>query len=230
MAGAVEQLGKCMRCMSVCKRTWTPAFIQTRTAIYQPIYLEPTFRKEDLQQPLDELDKRKYQPIKAATNEQTSLASYDAVVAKFIRILTKEGNKKRARKIVDKTFENIKLIQLEKYHKAATEEERQYIECDPLTIFHQAITNCKPLLTTQKVKRGGVMYTVPIPVKPNYQMYKAMTWLIDAGTDKERDIRVWDKLAYELLNAAQNEGKGVRKKQELHKLCEANRAYAHFRW
>ena len=58
------------------------------------------------------------------------------------------------------TFENIKLIQLEKYHKASTEEERADVELNPKVIFHQAIENCKPILITQNVRRGGVIYQV----------------------------------------------------------------------
>ncbi len=57
-------------------------------------------------------------------------------------------------------MENIKLIQIEKWHKAKSDEEREMIELDPKKIFHKALENCKPLLITQKVKRGGVIYTV----------------------------------------------------------------------
>ena len=65
--------------------------------------------------------------------------------------------------ILLQTFEHIKLIQLEKYHKASTEEERNAIELDPMKVFHEAIENCKPLLITQRTRRGGITYTVSLP-------------------------------------------------------------------
>jgi small subunit ribosomal protein S7 len=207
-----------------------PIYSQVRHSRYSKIYLEPTFRKEQLQEPLVDTDPRRFQPIKAAENDQLSLSSYDELLSKFIRIMMKEGNKHRARLIMSKTFENIKLTQLEKYHKATTEFERDTIELDPKKILHQAVDNCKPLLIIQRVKRGGVMYQVPIPVSSNYQQFRAVKWLIESANEKEQGVSIWDKLAFELLDAFSNEGKSVRKKQELHRVCEANRAYAHFRW
>ncbi|ESN94230.1 hypothetical protein HELRODRAFT_69008, partial [Helobdella robusta] len=197
---------------------------------YGPIYLEPTFRKENLPEFLEETDDRKYRPIKAAQNEQTSFATYNDLVLKFIRILLREGNKERARNLVHKTFENVKLTQIERFNKAQTDFEKESIELNPVNIFNKAINNCKPLLNIKKIKRGGVMYQVPVPISPNSQVFFAMKWLIESANEKDRISRVWDKLAQELLDASNNEGKSVRKKQELHRLCEANRAYAHFRW
>nr|KAG5709832.1 hypothetical protein BaRGS_032656 [Batillaria attramentaria] len=74
------------------------------------------------------------------------------------------------------------------------------------------------------------MVQVPVPCKPNYQLFKASKWLVESCRDKERKIPMEKKLAWELLEAYNNEGKSIRKKQELHRLCEANRAYSHFRW
>jgi len=201
-----------------------------RTSMYDSHHLEPIYRKELLTEELDEMDPRRFQPIKAALNEQTSLTGHDEVVMKFIRHYLREGNKERARNIIERTMANIKLIQLEKYHKAKTDFERESIEIDPRKIFHQALENCKPLLVLQSVHRGGVVYQVPVPVRERYQTFRAMKWLMESATEKERNVRVWDKLAQELLDAYNNEGKSVRKKQELHRVCEANRAYAHFRF
>lgn len=142
----------------------------------------------------------------------------------------KKGDKALARYITEMTLENVKIIQLKKYHKAESEEEKSRIQLNPRTIFSQAVENCKPLLILQKVVRGGVMYEVPVPVMPNYQTYKAFFWLIEAAKEKDRSARIWDSLARELIDASNNEGKAVRKKIELHRTCEANRAYAHYRW
>ncbi|KAG8321425.1 28S ribosomal protein S7, mitochondrial [Homalodisca vitripennis] len=74
------------------------------------------------------------------------------------------------------------------------------------------------------------MALVPIPITPNRSSFLAMNWLIEAGREKDRKI-VWSQqMAHELINAADNKGRVVKRKQDLHKLCEANRAYAHYRW
>ena len=207
-----------------------PFQIPVRNSKYSAIYLEPTLDTEELHKGLDEEDPRNFQPIKAATPEQTTSLNYDPLIAKFIRQLIREGNKERALFIVNRTFEVMKLIQLEKFHKAKDDLQRQQVELDVRKIFHQAVENCKPLLVTEKIAKGGVLYTVPVPVRPRYAVYKSMQWLIDSGSEKDDEVRVWDRLSYELIDAANNEGKAIRKKHDMHRICEANRAYAHFRW
>lgn len=142
----------------------------------------------------------------------------------------KDGKKVLARELVEKSFQNIKRIQIEKYHKCKSEEEKAQIELDPRVIFHQAIENCKPILALTPIKRGGVRYQVPVPITPKKSQFLSMKWLIAAATEKDRNTRFYDQLAYELIDAANNKGKVIKRKQELHKQCEANRAYAHYRW
>lgn len=72
----------------------------------------------------------------------------------------RHGRKMLARNLVEKTFENIKRMQLEKYHKAKTEEGKTKIELDPKAVFHKAVGNCRPVLSLQPIKRGGVKYQV----------------------------------------------------------------------
>lgn len=74
----------------------------------------------------------------------------------------KDGKKSLARGLIEKTFEKIKRIQLERYHKAKTEAEKEAIELDPKVIFKQAVVNCTPILTLEPIKRGGVRYQVII--------------------------------------------------------------------
>jgi len=210
--------------------TQTRFTYSVRLSQYDSHHLTPIYRREQLSQELPKDDPRRFQPIKAAENEQTSLTGHDELIQKFVRLYLRKGNKELAREIVERTMANLKVIQLEKYHKAKSDFERESIEIDPQKIFHQALENCKPLLILTRVRRGGVVYQVPIPVKENYQTFRAMKWLIESATEKERGIRVWDQLTRELLDAYNNEGKSVRKKQELHRVCETNRAYAHFRF
>ncbi|KAL8588992.1 hypothetical protein ACOMHN_065774 [Nucella lapillus] len=197
---------------------------------YNPYFLEPTVDREELKKPIEETDLRRFRSIKAARTEQVQSVFYDPLVQKFINRIMISGNKRLARDILERTFENIKHIQVERYNKAATEEEKAGIECNPLTILHQALDNCRPVLITTKIVKGGVTYQVPVPCSPNHQLFKATKWLVESCRDKERKIPMHKKLAWELLEAYRNEGKSIRKKQELHRLCEANRAYAHFRW
>lgn len=140
------------------------------------------------------------------------------------------GNKQLARELMEKAFENIKRMQLEKYHKCKTLEDKQKIELNPRTIFHQAVTNCKPLLDLTPIKRGGVRYQVPVPIQEKKRLFLSMKWLIAAAQEKGDKVRFHYQLACELLDAANHTGRVIKKKQDLHRQCEANRAYAHYRW
>jgi len=102
------------------------------------------------------------------------------------------------------TFQKIKKVQLEKYYSTQDDVERQSIIIDPYQIFHQALANSKPFLETTNVKRGGTNYQVPVLVREKRQEFLAMKWLIEAAKEKERTMRFYDKLAYELLDAANN--------------------------
>lgn len=142
----------------------------------------------------------------------------------------RDGEKVLARDLVEKSFEKIKRIQLEKYHKANTDDEKQSIELNPKAIFHKAVANCKPLLWLQPIKRGGVTYQVPVPISDKKSQFYSMKWLIAAAKEKERTVHFPERLAHELIDASNNTGRVVKKKHDLHRQCEANRAYAHYRW
>nr|CAI5818137.1 unnamed protein product [Callosobruchus analis] len=140
------------------------------------------------------------------------------------------GNKVLARSLVEQTLESIKRLQLEKYHKCKTEEDKAKIQLDPKTIFHNAVDNCKPILMLTPIKRGGVKYQVPVPISEKKAQFMSMKWLIQAGQEKDKAVRFHLQLARELIDAANNTGRVIKKKHDLHKQCEANRAYAHYRW
>ena len=124
----------------------------------------------------------------------------------------------------------IKQLQLAKYYKATTNVERAEIELNPITIFHKALDNCKPILQLTPIKRGGSTYQVPIPITENRARFLAMKWIILESREKDRKIHFPEKFALELIDAYNNTGKVVKRKQDLHKQCENNRAYAHYRW
>lgn len=117
-----------------------------------------------------------------------------------------------------------------KYHRAESEAEKAEIELNPVTILHKAVHNSMPILKLTPIKRGGVVYQVPIPINESQARFMAMKWLITESQQKERTVHFPEKLATELIDAAYNTGKVVKRKQDLHRQCEANRAYAHYRW
>uniref|UniRef100_F6VAR3 Small ribosomal subunit protein uS7m n=1 Tax=Xenopus tropicalis TaxID=8364 RepID=F6VAR3_XENTR len=211
---------------------------QVRWTRYSPQYLDPEPDKEVYKRPLEELSEQEradrelkiVRPIKAAPSNVTSSVFSDLTVSKFTNMMMKGGNKVLACSIMNQTLEQIKRTQLEKYYKAP-EEERASIECNPYTIFHQALHNCQPIIGLTSVLRGGKSYQVPTPLKENRRRFLAMKWLItECREHKHRRTLMYEKLSQAILDAYEGQGEVVKKKHELHKMAEANRAFAHFRW
>ncbi|KPP58269.1 28S ribosomal protein S7, mitochondrial precursor-like [Scleropages formosus] len=219
-------------------KPWTPRVLQIRWSRYNPYYLEPEPRKEVYSTPeteltpeqLKERELKSVRPIKAAPPVVHSSVFSDPMISKFINMMMKGGNKILARNIMLQTLENIKRKQVEKYHKAP-DAEKAGIECNPYVIFHQALANCKPVIGLVTIQRGSRHYQVPTPLTDNRQRFVAMKWMIaECRENKHRRTLMDEKLAQELLAAFANKGPVVKKKFELHKMAEANRAFAHYRW
>ncbi len=139
---------------------------------------------------------------------------YDNVlVAQIINKVMKGGKKSIARKIVYGAFDIIK----EKTKK------------DPLEVFEKAIKNASPLLEIKAKRVGGATYQVPHEVRGERMVTLAMRWVIGAARSK-KGKSMKEKLAEELILAANNEGTAVKKKENTHRMAEANRAFAHFAW
>ena len=137
----------------------------------------------------------------------------NVIVAKFINQVMRKGKKTIARKIVYKSLDIIK----EKTKK------------DPLEIFEQALANAAPVLEVKPKRIGGATYQVPREVKRERRLTLAMRWIIQAAkTSKGKAMK--EKLAKELIEAANNTGWAVKKKENAHRMAEANRAFAHFAW
>lgn len=201
-------------------------------SMYSPDYIEPIVKKEDQQRMKDEntFKSLAHKKIKAAKTNLSSSSLQDPIVSKFINLIMREGKKELARGILEEGFQNIKRMQLERYHLAKTDEEREAIELNPRILLHQAIENCRPLMELKNVKRGGTNYKVPVPLTEKRSYFKSMKWLVEAGNDPVKTVHFKNKIAWEIINAANNTGSVIKQKQDLHKECEANRAYAHFRW
>ncbi|XP_005998296.1 small ribosomal subunit protein uS7m [Latimeria chalumnae] len=224
--------------LQISLRTWLPGLTQVRWSQYNPYYLEPETNKKYYQKPLTELTEgekaeqelKEVRPIKAAPSSLTSSVFYDPVISKFVNLMMKGGNKVLAKSIMTQTLEAVKKKQVEKYHKAP-DAEKSNIECNPYTIFHQALENCKPVIGLTSIQRGGKYYQVPTPLKDNRRRFLAMKWLItECRENKHRRTLMYEKLSQELLAAFNNEGAVVKRKHDMHKMAEANRAFAHYRW
>jgi small subunit ribosomal protein S7 len=100
---------------------------------------------------------------------------------------------------------------------------------NPLEVLTEAIKNCIPLVETRPRRVGGATYQVPIEVRPSRRISLALRWIVQAARERE-DKTMAHRLASELIEASQGRGGAVRMKEEMHRIAEANRAFAHYRW
>ena len=136
----------------------------------------------------------------------------DQDVTKFMNIIMKGGKKSIAEKIVYGAFDVV-------YDRTRE---------DPLKIFHRALENAQPNVEVKSRRVGGATYQVPIEVAPNRQLALAMRWLVRYARQRPgKSMR--EQLANELIEAAHNRGAAVKKREDTHRMAEANKAFAHFR-
>ncbi len=137
----------------------------------------------------------------------------DLVLSKFMNSLMLDGKKSNAEKIVYGAFDKIQ-------GKASL---------DPVQVFHEALDNVKPSVEVRSRRVGGATYQVPVEVRPERRQALAIRWLIEAAR-KRNETTMIDRLSGELLDASQNRGASVKKREDTHKMAEANRAFSHYRW
>lgn len=135
-------------------------------------------------------------------------------ISKFINYVMERGQKETARGIVYGALENIK-------EKAKVE--------DPMEIFDTALKNTGPLMEVRSRRVGGANYQIPREVRPERRNYLSMKWIVEAARGKKGSPMA-EKLAEEIMLAAKNEGEAVKKRENTHKMAEANKAFAHFAW
>ena len=135
----------------------------------------------------------------------------EVAVAQLINKVMQAGKKTTAQKIVYGAFEVIK----EKTKK------------EPLEIFKQAVENASPLLEVKPKRIGGATYQVPMEVRQERKVFLALKWIID-GARSGKGKSMQDKLSQEIMNVANNEGMAMKRKNDMHRMAEANKAFAHF--
>ncbi len=137
----------------------------------------------------------------------------DVVLSKFMNCLMIDGKKSIAENIVYGAFDRI------------NDRTRE----DPLKVFHEALDNVRPQLEVKSRRVGGATYQVPIEVRPDRAQALAIRWII--GTARVRSENTMrERLAGELMDASQNRGAAVKKREDTHRMAEANKAFSHYRW
>jgi small subunit ribosomal protein S7 len=137
----------------------------------------------------------------------------DLVVSKFMNNLMEDGKKSVAEGIVYGALESVQA-------KAKS---------DPVQMFHQALDNVAPAIEVRSRRVGGATYQVPVEVRMERRQALAIRWIITAARNRNEKTMV-ERLSGELLDAANNRGTAVKKREDTHKMAEANRAFSHYRW
>ena len=134
------------------------------------------------------------------------------VVSKFINAIMYDGKRSSAEKILYTAMDKMKNKNL-----------------DPVKTFNSAITYVRPNLEVRSRRVGGATYQVPVEVKSNRSQALALRWILIASR-KRKNKTMSEKLFFELMDASQNKGSAVKKREDTHKMAESNKAFAHFRW
>jgi small subunit ribosomal protein S7 len=138
----------------------------------------------------------------------------DRLVAKFMNVLMWDGKKSTSERVMYGAFDLL-------VERGGGEE--------PLKLFKKALDNVKPMVEVKSRRVGGATYQVPVEVRPERRTALAMRWLINYARDRSEKTSA-ERLANEILDAANNRGSAVKKREDTHKMAEANKAFAHYRW
>ena len=139
----------------------------------------------------------------------------DAVLSRFMNVLMYDGKKSTAERIVYAAMDTIKR--------------RMGVNADPLRAFHEAMDNVKPAVEVRSRRVGGATYQVPVEVRPERRQALAIRWLIESAR-KRGEHTMEERLSGELMDAANNRGTAVKKREDTHRMAEANKAFSHYRW
>lgn len=137
----------------------------------------------------------------------------DLVVTKFMNALMKDGKKSAAERIVYGAFDIMQA-------KSGQE---------PIKMFHEAIDNVKPSVEVRSRRVGGATYQVPVEVRAERRRALAIRWLVETSRKRSENTMI-ERLSAELLDAANNRGAAVKKREDTHRMAEANKAFSHYRW
>jgi len=137
----------------------------------------------------------------------------DVVLAKFMNSLMYDGKKSVAERIVYGAFDAVE----------------GKLKREPLTVFHEALDNVKPAVEVRSRRVGGATYQVPVEVRQERAQALAIRWLIQMSRSRSEDTMA-ARLANEIIDAASNRGASIKKREDTHRMAEANKAFSHYRW
>ena len=137
----------------------------------------------------------------------------DIVVTKFMNSVMKQGKKSVAERIVYGAFDTVE----------------QKLKRSPVEVFHEALKNVMPTIEVRSRRVGGATYQVPVEVRPERRQALAIRWIISAARSRNENT-MSERLSNELLDAANNRGTAVKKREDTHRMADANRAFSHYRW
>ncbi|WP_336279564.1 30S ribosomal protein S7 [Bartonella sp. CB175] len=137
----------------------------------------------------------------------------DLVITKFMNAIMFDGKKSVAERIVYGALDVVE----------------SKVKSDPVLLFHRALENVAPHIEVRSRRVGGATYQVPIDVRPDRRQALAIRWLIAAARGRNETTMI-DRLSGELVDAANNRGSAVKKREDVHRMAEANRAFSHYRW
>ena len=157
-----------------------------------------------------EVPKRKVLPDPKFTDAPSDVRRR---ITKFINVVMKDGKKSTAEQIVYKALDLV----------------AERAKDDPLKVWDRALSNVRPRVEVKSRRVGGSTYQVPVDVRHDRSQALGMRWLISFARDRSEKTMV-EKLANEILDAAQNRGNAVKKREDVHKMADANKAFAHYRW
>jgi len=140
----------------------------------------------------------------------------DAVISRFMNALMHDGMKSVAEGIVYGALDALK--------------KRGPSSADPVRLFHEALDNVKPAVEVRSRRVGGATYQVPVEVRAERRQALAIRWLIDAARKRKSEHTMEERLGNELHDAVNNRGAAVKKREDTHRMAEANKAFSHYRW
>jgi small subunit ribosomal protein S7 len=135
------------------------------------------------------------------------------LVTRFVNVVMRDGKKTVAERIL---YDALALV-------------RERVDDDPLKVFKRAVDNVKPSVEVKSRRVGGSTYQVPVEVRPSRRLALSMRWIIQ-NAKRRGERTMHQKLAAELLDAAENRGAAVKRKEDTHRMADANKAFAHYRW
>lgn len=221
MLPSLRPLARCLSTTSTVRDIWPTGF------------KHPILHKRDFPDAKEsgEFGENALNPVRAAPSEATcSIFRTSEKLNKFVRLCMVEKNRMRSEREIMEAFRIIKKTQMSKIHKTSNENRKNAVIVSPLDLFHKALENARPLMFLEKIHRGGVLYSVPAPITIKRSEFEGMRWIIRVARDRDKSkLRFHEKLADVIVETAAYQGRVIAIKDEHHKVCEINRAYAHFR-